>query len=285
MVLEHIFPENWLERRAIYGFLLGVMYSVIGIAMAAVLFPGDPSLVSVAFVALLMLPELYKLFSIEERMEEQEKRFSFRRLFLDNKDFVKTYLMITLGIFLVYSIASILLPSFQVNQLFRDQLELRDLSGGAIFIDSLFYKILLNNWWVLLACFFVSLLTGDGAIFLITWNASLWGTIFGVTARNAAAISNVSPFWVLLLVLLIVGPHALIEILAYILAAISGGVISKDVLLERFDSQRFWEVFRYNFMLFLLAVIILIIGAVVETYVLGNSVLYMTIIAQSYMML
>ncbi|MBC8500965.1 MAG: stage II sporulation protein M [DPANN group archaeon] len=283
MVLEHLFPENWLEKKSQYAFLLGAGYSIIAIIIARILFPSDPALVAVAFTALLILPELYKLFSIEERIEEKEKRFSLKKLFKDNKDFVKIYLFISLGIFLVYAIGALILPSFQVNQLFREQLEMRGAGGGAVFEMPLFWEILINNWWVLLAIFLISLLTGDGAIFLITWNASMWGTIFGVTARNAALYSQGNPFFYLVIVLLIVFPHAFLEILSYILAAISGGVISKDVLLEKFESARFNKVFKYNLWLFIIAIIILIIGGIVETYVLGNVDLYKAIIMQSYM--
>ncbi|MBU1854649.1 MAG: stage II sporulation protein M [Nanoarchaeota archaeon] len=283
MVLEHLFPEDWLEKKAWYAFLLGAGYSIVAIIIAKTLFPSDPALVAVAFTSLLILPELYKLFSIEERIEDKEKSFSFKELLKDNKGFIKIYLYITLGVFLVYAIAGLVLPSFQVNQLFREQLEMRGASGGATFTAPLFIEILLNNWWVLLACFLISLLTGDGAIFLITWNASMWGTIFGVTARNAALYSQANPFLYLAIVLAIVLPHAFLEILSYITGAISGGVISKDVLLEKFESKRFKEVFNYNVWLFLIAVLILIIGALVETFVLDNITIYKDIIMQSYM--
>ena len=285
MVLEHLFPESWLERKAYYGFLLGVGYSMVGIMIASVLFPADPALVAVAFTSLLLLPELYKLFSIEERMENREKRFSLKELWRDNRGFVKAYISIAFGIFLVYALASIFLPSFQVNELFREQLEMRGAgaTGGAVFSAPLFVQLLINNWWVLLACFMIALMTGDGAIFLITWNARVWGTIFGVTARNAAIYSNASPLLYLGLVLVIVLPHAFLELLSYILAAISGGVISKDVLLEKFESKRFNKVFVYNFWLFIVALLVLVVGALVETYVLGNVHIYTEIIQKSYL--
>ncbi|MFH1589585.1 MAG: stage II sporulation protein M [archaeon] len=284
MVLEHLFPENWLEKKSGYAFLLGVGYSIIGIILASLLFPSDPALVAVAFTALMILPELSKLFSIEERKEKKERKFSIEHLWKDNKGFIKIYLYIALGIFLVYAIGSLLLPSFQVNHLFREQLEMRGASGGAVFATGLFTDILINNWWVLVACFFLALLTGDGAIFLITWNASMWGTIFGITAKNAALYSQGNPWWYLVMVLVIVLPHAILEITSYIMAAISGGVISKDVLLEKFESMRFNKVFNYNFWLFVLAIVILIIGAFVETYVLDNVTLYKDIIINSYLL-
>lgn len=285
MVLEHLFPESWLEQKARYGFLLGAGYTILGIIMADLLFPADPALVGVAFTSLMLLPELYKIFSIEEKQLGAEKKFKFWKLLSDNFDFIRVYLFLLLGIFIVYAIAAIILPNLQVNALFRSQLEMRGASGNAVVNSAtthLFDSIFFNNLWVLIACFVISLLTGDGAIFLLTWNASVWGTIFGITARNAAISAQVNPFYYLGLILLIVLPHAFLEILSYILAAMSGGIISKDVLLEKFESKRFNQVFMYNFILFLLAIIILVFGAGMETWVLQHVSKYAEIIAQSY---
>ena len=289
MVLEHLFPEEWLEKRGLYAFLLGAGYSVIGIIFASILFPSDPALAAVAFISLLILPELYKLFSIEERIEDREKKFSFKELYKDNKDFIKTYLLIFLGILLAFAVATMFLPSFQVNSLFREQLEMRGATGTAVagnatFTVGLFWDIFKNNLLVIIFCFILSFLSGDGAIFFITWNASVWGTIFGVTARNAAVFTGQNTIVLFGIVILIVAAHTILEGLSYVMAAISGGVISKDVILEKFDSSRFWEVFTYNIWLLVAAVVVLLIGAIVETFVLDNVTIYADIIQQSYMM-
>ena len=74
MVLEHLFPEDWLERKSRFAFLLGTGYSAIGLLIASTLFPSDPALVALAFTALLLLPELDKIFSIEERQEHMDRK-------------------------------------------------------------------------------------------------------------------------------------------------------------------------------------------------------------------
>ncbi len=287
MVLEHIFPEDWLENKGRYAFILGVAYSIVGILLSSFLFPGDPALVAVGFTALLLLPELYKIFSIEERQESLEQQVSLRNLWKDDADVVRIYIFLFLGILLVYSVATIMLPGLDANTLFREQLEIRFGQGfagsatGGIFGSGLFFDLLKNNFLVLIACFIMALLTGDGAIFLITWNASVWGTIFGLTAKNASLISGDHPFYLFGIIMLIVFPHMMIEAISYFLAAISGSVISKDVLLEQFASSRFMEVFGFNLYLFLFALIFLVIGAGVETFVLENVGLYQEIIQMS----
>jgi hypothetical protein len=287
MVLEHLFPEDWLERKGRYAFYLGVIYSIVAILIARILFASDPALPAVAITSLLLLPELYKIFSIEERRESMEKKITFKALWRDDMDIIRIYVFLFLGILLVYSVGTILMPQFQVNELFREQLEIRfgqGFAGNAIlgqFDGGLFLSILSNNFLVLLACFMMALLTGDGAIFFITWNASVWGTIFGVTAKNAAIFTDSNPFLLFGLVMLIVFPHMMIEAISYFLAAISGSVISKDVLLEKFASHRFFEVFGFNMYLLLIALFFLLLGAGVETWVLDNVTIYHEIISQA----
>lgn len=287
MVLEHVFPEDWLENKGRYAFILGVVYSFVGVLIASVLFPGDPALVAIAFTSLLLLPELYKIFSIEERREAVETHVTFRALWRDDMDIIRIYIFLFLGILLVYSIGTILLPSFQTNVLFREQLEIRfgqGFAGNAIFgtfSPGLFLSLLSNNFLVLIACFVLALLTGDGAIFLITWNASVWGTIFGITAKNAALFSGQNPFWMFAIIMLVVFPHMIIEAISYFLAAVSGSIISKDVVLEEFASERFMEVFGFNLYLLLFGLLALLLGAAVETWVLGNVEIYKEIIQMS----
>ncbi|HLD00591.1 MAG TPA: hypothetical protein VJC39_02500 [Candidatus Nanoarchaeia archaeon] len=284
MVLEHIFPEDWLEQKGRYAFLLGVIYTIVGILISYVLFPGDPALVAVAFTSMLLLPELYKIFSIEERRESIEKKVSLLNLWRDDLDIVKIYVFLFLGILLVYSIGTILLPSLETNNLFREQLEIRlgqGFSGQATAGGGLFLDLLSNNFVVLIACFILALLSGDGAIFLITWNASVWGTIFGFTAKNAALFSGESHFLLFAVIMLVVFPHMIIEGLSYFMAAISGSIISKDVLLEEFASERFFEVFGFNLYLLLFGLVFLVVGALVETFVLQNVAIYQDIIRMS----
>ena len=297
MVLEHLFPEDWLEHKAGYAFLLGIIYSFIGLVIASILFPGDPALVAVAFTSMLLLPELYKIFSIEERKESTGKNVSMKAMWIADIDIVKVYIYLFLGILLVYSMGTLVLANVQNNDLFREQLEIRfgeGFSGNAIagqavseggessiFSMGLFLDLLSNNFLVLLACFILALLSGDGAIFLITWNASVWGTIFGITAKLAGAFSGQSVFAMFGIIMLIVFPHMIIEGLAYFLAAISGSIISKDVILEEFSSDRFWSVFVFNLYLLLFGIAFLVLGAGVEAFVLQHVDVYRTIIEMS----
>ncbi len=326
MVLEHLFPEDWLERKLRYAFILAVAYSTVAIVVARLLFAANSGIVSVVFTSLLLLPYMGKLLAKEERKELKERSFRLQELWRDNREAVKVYLVLFLGVYLTYTLYSFLLPQFglDVGSVFREQLALELNLRGAAFSGGTFLSIFLNNWWVLLACF---LIAGDAALFFIAWNASSWGTIFGFRALEAALHGGAFSAWTNLAVILAITlPHVLLEGGAYILAAIAGGVLSDDVVSKRaamgrfiywflaaaivfvvlhylykvvfaalplvaqllsiatallflhylayvFDDRRHREVFAYNYRLFLLAIGLFIVGAIVETLVVGNSTL------------
>lgn len=285
MVLERLFPASWVERRGFFAFLLGVCYSVIGLGLAVILFPQDPALVAVAFTGILLLPEIDALFGRETKIEEHEKRPTIRKAWRDNKQFFKAYMFLVLGIFIVYCLGAILLESMAAGVLFREQLEMRGVSAniaGDAIDTGLLSSILQNNLLVVLACFLLAFFTGDGAVFLLVWNASVWGTIFGITAKNAALFTQKNPFIYLFLILLVVLPHAIIEISAYVFAAISGGAISKEMIRKRLNPAKFRHVLTMSMIVLTFALVALLVGSLVESFVLENSRLYATIIAQSY---
>ena len=66
IVFEQLYSSEWIEKKARYAFLMGLSYSILGIASALFLFPTNPGMVSIAFTSLLILPSLNKLLSIEE---------------------------------------------------------------------------------------------------------------------------------------------------------------------------------------------------------------------------
>ncbi len=303
-----------------------MIYSTIGIIVARLLFGANSGIVSVIFTSLLLLPYLKKLLRGEEEKEEKEKSFKLKKLFKDNWEAIKVYGMMFIGIYLAYTFYSFVLPlfGFEASIVFKEQLLLDPaLKGNAVFMSNTFISILINNWWVLLACFLLALLTGDGAVFFVTWNASSWGAIFGYRTLAAGMYSGTSIVYNLVAVLLITLPHVLLEGGAYILSAISGGVINDEIIEKKeeliefliyaflavtvyvmvavmlnliiasktvftiinavlilaliycikflFDKKKYKEVFTYNYVLFLTALVIFIIGAVIETLVIGNS--------------
>jgi len=283
MVLEQLYPLELIERSPLYAFILGIGYSIIGIGIAVLLFPEDPAIVAVALIALMILPTLNNLLKQEEEVERKQDTFNPFRFYITHKNVFKVYILLFLGILLSFSFFSLFLPSLATNFIFENQINVLygKAAGGAAFNAGLYKSLLINNVSVLILCFIAAFVIGDGAIFLITWNASVWGTIFGNLAKTAALSTDKSPIIYFFIVLVIVFPHMILEAFSYITSASAGGVISKGLLKEKFFSKNFRDIMKNATILFIFSIIILLIAVFVETWVLNNATTYQTIIQQS----
>ena len=146
----------------------------------------------------------------------------------------------------------------------------------------MFRDLLINNFQVLILCFTISVVAGNGSILFIAWNASVWGTIFGTLAKTTATQIQGSPAIIFLLIMLSVVPHMMIEILSYILAAVSGTMLSDGLVSERLTGLPFSNIMRRVIVLLVAALAVVVIGALVETFVLGNFTTYAKIITLSF---
>ncbi|MBW2981259.1 stage II sporulation protein M [Candidatus Woesearchaeota archaeon] len=272
MVLEQIYSANWIEKKSRFAFFIGLIYSAIGIGSALLLFPENPGLASIAFTSLLILPSLNKLLLIEENQAARERKFDIIELFKDHNDIFKVYLFLFLGILVTFSIFSLILPSIVTSRIFSEQVNILGLTGEAYTIKNVFSSLFLNNLKVLIFCLIASFIYGSGAVFIITWNASVWGTVFAIVAKQSAAVTGQNPFLYFALTLLAVFPHMILEASAYFIAAISGGIVSKSVLREKLFSKRFTQIIEDGLMMFVIAVVVLVIAVYIETNITGYIV-------------
>ena len=269
MVLEQLYSAEFLREKPYYGILLGLSYTVFGIALAMFLFPKDPALVAVAITAIFLLPTLYQVTQTEEQ-ENATTDFSAQKLWQENKKTTYLYLAIFFGSFFAFALFSLMLPKLAGNMLFKQQLQIMYGIGHATFSNQLFWELLVNNFKVLLLCFLLAIVAGNGSIFLIIWNASVWGTIFGRLALTVGAKIAGSPVIIFVLIMLSVLPHVFLEMISYILAVMSGSLISSGFAKEDVKGQRMQSVLMYNIALLGAALAVLVIAAAVETFVLNN---------------
>ena len=266
-MFEQLFTANWIEKKPGYAFLMGIAYSVLGIFSAFIVFPEDVGLMSIAFTSLLVVLSLNTLLSIEENREIREKKLSFKLLFRDHKDVFEIYIFLFLGMLLVYSFFAIVLPDFSVQNIFGSQLSPYFSHVGHAAQWGFFWSILKNNFFVLLICIMLSLIYGAGSILFLTWNASVWGSIFGYIAKQSALAVAHNPFVAFGLLFIKVFPHMIVEALSYFFAIVAGGVISKAIIREKENSQKFRHVFTDGMLFFIIALILLILAAVLEAFI------------------
>lgn len=265
-MFEQLFSARWIEKKPWYAFLLGVGYTVLGIFSAFVVFPENIGLMSIAFTSLLVVLSLNSLLSIEENKEIRQKSLSLKMLFKDHKDIIQIYIFLFLGMMLVYSFFTITLPDFSVQNIFASQLDPLYKVGSAT-RWGYFFDILTNNFAVLFICLLLSLIYGAGSVLFLTWNASVWGSIFGFLAKQSAVAVGKNPFVVFGLLFVKVFPHMIVEAMGYFLAIIAGGVISKAIIREKQGNNKFHKVFKDGMLFFGIAIILLILAAVLESFV------------------
>ncbi len=274
MVFDKLYTPEFLLKRPSFAFLLGIGHTIIGLFLAIMIFREDPALIAIGITSLLLLPSLYKLTSSAELT--QKKQPTFWKVIKTNFPMMKIYIFLFFGIFFTFVFFSIALPKLATSHLFKQQLAV--LAGGATFSGGLFWHLLTWNLQVLFLCFIISLIAGNGAILFIAWNASVWGTVFGTLAKTAAVTLGGSSIIILILILLSVFPHMFLEGLSYIVATVSGSIMSDGLSKEKFFSKEMIQILKYNGLLLLTALGILLLACLVETFVLDNFETYRMII-------
>ncbi len=275
MVFEQLYSAEFLHDHPYYGFLLGIGYTILGLFISLMIFPNDPAVIAVGIISLFLIPSLSQLTDSTEIT--QPKIPTFKHFLKEVFPHTKVYVYIFFGIFFTFAFFAMVLPSLAAGHLFKIQLDI--VTGKAMtFSTYLWWDLFSWNMQVLGLCFLLSLIAGNGAILFIAWNASVWGTIFGNLAKTAAVVSTANVFVIFLLVILSVFPHTFLEGLSYMISTIAGTTLSDGIVKEKLMSNNIKIILRYNLALLLIAIGVLAIGMIVETYVLGNFSTYRTII-------
>ena len=262
MVFEQLIKAEWVYKKY-HAFLLGLLYTILGIVSARLIFRSSSGIMSVAFTSILLVPSLAELLRLEANQALESYNFSIRRLWRDHSDIFAVYLFLFLGIFVAYSFSTLLMPQADVGQLFTAQLSTAGLKGFAV-VNAQLMSIIMNNVLVFVVSFLLSLVYGAGAIIFLVWNASVWGVVFSLFVRKAAMASGADPVVLFAQDLLPFLPHMVTEGAAYVGAAMIGGIVSKAVLREEVFSQQFRYVI-YDALAFLMfGILLVVIAGIIE---------------------
>jgi uncharacterized membrane protein SpoIIM required for sporulation len=270
MVIESIINPRRAERKPYEMYFVGLFYSLIGIYMAWVMPFSSKAMTAVFLSTMACIP-----FIVNELMRE-EAEVKRKPLIGTHKDILGIFFFLFMGLLTGFIICSAALPDEMYTNLFSEQLEeilrirgsFTGTSGAAVGGEAVLF-FLNNNFRVMFSCLLFSFLYGAGAIFLLAWNASTLGVAIGTTIRDAAA-----QFGVFQAVNIGLGSyllHGIPEILAYLFAAIAGGIISAAVVRHgKIDEVgKFYSVLKDSVGLILIASGLLILSAIVEMAVLA----------------
>lgn len=261
-MFEQYFKINWIIRKE-HSFILGFFYTILGIISARLIFPENIGLMSIAFTSILLIPSLANLLKIEENVEIREKKFHLIQIFKDHKDIFKVYTFLFLGIFSAYSLITLFIPSASLLKMFAPQLKTAGITGLATG-SGLLFNIIKNNLLVFFVCFVLSIVYGAGSILFLVWNASVWGVVFVFIIKKATELTQANIVINFITKIVPFLPHMITEALAYISAAIVGGVISKAVLRERYGTKQFKHIITDAVIFLVIGILLVLIAGIIE---------------------
>ena len=269
MVLESIIDPIKAEKHPINLFFIGLFYCSFGILLSLWIFNQQASLVMVFFTTMASIPLMYNTIKLEEKkdLEIDEEKILLKEHGKALTFFIYLFLGITFAVVIWYTF----LPKEIVQNLFSIQTQTiteinNQVTGNLIASSSLFIKILLNNIKVMVFCILFAFVYGAGAIFILTWNASVIGVAIGNFIRTNVT-SNLLYFQIAPLALLRYFLHGIPEILAYFTAGLAGGIISIAVIRHDFGSEKFERIVLDSTDLLLLSIAILVIAGLIEVFV------------------
>jgi uncharacterized membrane protein SpoIIM required for sporulation len=236
-------------------FYFSSLITLVSFIISFLIFKQDVGLYTVFFITFGLTPFMYKLnlyVGKKEFSAEERRKRSFLSFY---REIILSYVAVFAGITLVLSLLYLLLPYEISERTFKTQIEEIKAIRGYFSFGGTFQTIFINNVGVLFLSFLLSFLYGSGAIFILSWNASILATAIGMTAKTLGGIKALP------LAAMVYFPHGSLEILAYFLAAIAGGIVSYFSLKEKLERY----VLEDAFFLLSLGIFLLLIAAAIET--------------------
>jgi len=277
MVLESLVGPVKAETKPMRMFWFGMLFSSIAVILSLWIFKEQSSLIMVFLTVFACIPLIYKTIKLEEQKDDKIIK---ENVLLKEHGKALSYLMfLFLGFVVSLSLWYVFLPAELTQTLFSAQLNTiksinSQIAGNAV-ATSYFYQIFTNNMKVLLFCIFFSFFYGAGAIFILTWNASVISGAIGTFIRNNISgyagsfgfTSLAGYFQIFSFGFFKYMTHGVFEIVAYFAGGLAGGIISVAVIKHEVDTKEFRHVLKDSLDLIILSIAILLIGVIVEVFI------------------
>lgn len=242
MLPELIYRE---ERMGDYSLLmaLGAISGLAGFLLASHFYPSQSDILAVVFASIPLIYPLTRFFLEDEKQDRP------------HVPEVKVYGAIFVGEVMAFFALALSFPTaFEVQGG-----AISAISGSATSIG-IFSSILGNNLAVFGAILLLSAVVGSAGAFVLTWNASVLGVFFASLVRSLESgqdfltcVPNPSPLCYL--------PHATLEMTGFIVAGISGSLISAAVYREHFDRETWKDYIK----LVTAGLLLVVLGAFIES--------------------
>lgn len=284
-MFEFLINPKKAEKRPWELFFIGLLYSIIAIAIVDLLFIDNQifsnyaSIMIILFTVMLCLPFVYYLIAYEEKKEILLG--AERKILKEHSKAILALTFLFLGLLLGYSLAALVLPheidkkNFEIQRhtycninmpydtktcmdyllkgnikFSKPQYSLQNMVGR-------FFSILSNNIYVLIFSLLFSFIFGSGAIFILTWNAS----VIAIAISSLAKARNFGLAFTHYML------HGFPEIIAYFIAGLAGGIISTAIIRHDYKTKKFWIILRDSIDLIIIALVFLILSSIIEVFI------------------
>jgi uncharacterized membrane protein SpoIIM required for sporulation len=278
MVLESLTNAWNAESHPRVMLLHGFLYATLGVFFSNWIFEDHPSLVLVFLTTMAAIPIVYNIIKVEEKKDLTN--IDEKNLLREHSKALKVFMNYFIGVTIAIAFWYVVLPTSMTSNLFEVQTQTitrirSNVTGQVYSLSNIFFDILSNNINVLIFCVVFSFIFGIGAIFILTWNASVIGVAIGDTIKsgfyqigNEINLIN-SPQYVSVVSygLLRYSIHGFLEILAYFVAGLAGGIISSAVIRHDFGTKKYEKIILDSAVLLLISVVMIVVSAFLEVYV------------------
>jgi len=283
MVLEYIFNPFVLKKKPWEMFLVGFVYSIVALFLSYLVFKEVSGLLTVFLIVIAILPTMYITIKSEEELDL--KYTGEWKLLQEHAKVIVFLLCLFFGITAALIASYVFLPHSVVDSVFDLQhkaiVNVNNYVRGNIVGEGItaqvtktdvFVKIFLNNLKVLFFCLIFSLLYGSGALFILTWNASVIAAAVGSLIKSKLAetaslagfglfsayfgTATFSFFKYML--------HGILEITAYFIIALAGGILSMALIKKDLSYD---TIMTDVLDLVLISIGFLLVGGIVEVYI------------------
>src|SRR3989338_751043 len=210
-------PDN-LKKNMRSAAFVSLLLVVFGFFISMFIFYSALSLATVAFSSLLLLPYNMNVFHMRAKCASRKWSHIFHR----HNELIKFYLYSFFGMAVAYAMLFALFPPDLSDHLFSSQMSATGLAGN-FSNPEIFFEIISNNLVLVFVAFALSIFYGAGSLYILNYNASLLGMLYGNVFR--ILIWSVPSIWLVNPILYL--PHTILEIIGYLLAAVAGGILSE----------------------------------------------------------
>lgn len=267
MVLEGLIKPFNAEKRPGEMFFLGIVFSSIAIVLSLFIFAPYSSIVSISLTAIVCVPVIYGVIRMEERKDLEIKREWL--LVKEHGKALLFFMFLFMGFVVSFALWYMFLPEAQVEEVFSVQTETiagvtNNFSGHAVSSGKAIAELISHNTKVLFFCLLFAFFYGFGAIFILTWNASVVGVAIGDAIRSSISGGFITSVTVGLTRYMI---HGIPEIAAYFTAGLAGGIISIAVINHDIKSPKFKNILKDSTDLVLISIGLIVVAALLEVFV------------------